>query len=174
MYLSVENELRYDCEYKKLVKVSSALYVPTVIYSQIRIQSRIMRLEILNQTLSSCCIHLWWLCGIQLLICFLLCLYPWYRDKLQDLLQTCRRISIEIFTFQDQKLRSRKQVHPYLELLDIDAPAEIREMAMLIAYIVFVACQFFGLFADAFLLAVNSLLKGGQFLMTSGSLVIIM
>ncbi len=96
--------------------------------------------------------------GVELLVLFLFFFdaYAWQVYKIERLLQCGGWIGVEILTFEDQYLLSGKQVHPNFELIDIDAPGEIRVMAMIVPDLLFITCQFFGFFPDAIFLAVDS------------------
>src|SRR5947209_1243246 len=102
--MSVVNELRYDCRCTDSVKVSLSSIIPSVIYTQVLVQTRVMRLEILNQAFFRCRVHLWRPGRIESFILFLLLFETnaWDIDKFEHLLKSSRRISIEIFTSENE------------------------------------------------------------------------
>src|SRR2546421_5352889 len=86
---------------KTCLSMVAMLLVPPEISSNVLVEARIERFEVLYQALSRGRFH-GSVPGLIKGLVFLLLLYYWYVEKLQCLFDYQRRFSIEIFAFENQ------------------------------------------------------------------------
>ncbi len=183
-------QLRYGSKFTIPVKVSSGRLisgacsyirgvreslVPAKIATQELVEASIVRLEKLDQPFSQRGIHPG-VRGVVILFIDLPCQLRFLLgqgEEGQYLFDAGGRRGVEILAPEDQELLSREQTHPGLQLLDIDAAAQVAAMPIYVALVVLVSQDFFSFRSRAFHFIFDGLFKGQRFKAMFNSMIVL-
>src|SRR5437763_12400325 len=121
--------------------------------------------EVLHQARAQRLIHLRVARVVELFVFLLLRLKFCDRqvEKCIDLFERGCRISIEVLTFEDQKLLTGEEAHPGLQLIHIYSSGQITMMLVGIALIMFILENLLTLLRCALLFVADRLFEGSAF-----------